>query len=399
MRQKQFTLKAATVQAHARDLLLAELELDSYKAALPASLVVSLLILASVWQTSLSGAGLLLNDPPCRERARQAALALLPRRPRELLDALLAALRNTLPEHLRHAALPAAIDLHQRPFYGKKGTKGATRRKNKQGTRNSFTYATLAVLTRWGRFSVGLVPTRPGMRLTTLVTRLLAQAEQAGLSLAYLLLDKEFYAAEVIELLQRAALPFLMPAERRGSSQFLYDPRTAPGFYDYGWEAYRYRYDARTRKRWRNGKLTVQVKGCAARLKSGELVGYATWGLVGWSPQQVAATYRRRFGIEASYRQLNQCLARTSSTCERYRLLLVGLALLLANLWSYLHCEMFSRGALCEARLELARMRLLPMLVAVAAVVAALFGGYIDSWQTQRPLPPPLMRILETCNY
>ena len=55
-----------------------------------------------------------------------------------------------------------ALDLHQRPFYGKKTTRGSTRRQNKQqGTRNSFTYATIAVLTRWGRFTVGLV-CRPG---------------------------------------------------------------------------------------------------------------------------------------------------------------------------------------------------------------------------------------------
>jgi hypothetical protein len=33
-------------------------------------------------------------------------------------------------------------------------------------------------------------------------------------------------------------------------------------------------------------------------------------------------------------------------------------------------------------------MRLLAMCAAVAAVVAALFGGYLDEWQTQCPLPP-----------
>ena len=97
--------------------------------------------------------------------------------------------------------------------------------------------------------------------------------------------------------------------------------------------------------------------------------------------------YRKRFGIEASYRQLGQCLARTSSRSERLRLLLVGVALLLGNLWAWLHSEVFSPGALCETQLDLPRMRLLQMLVGLAAEIASRLGGYIDEWTSQRPLP------------
>jgi putative transposase len=303
-------------------------------------------------------------------------------------------LRNTLPDHLRRLPQVMALDLHQRPFYGKKTTKGCSRRQNKQGTRNSFTYATIAVLSCWGRFSVGLLLVRPKMRLTTIVGELLRQAEQAGLVACRLLMDKEFYAAEVVDLLQKRGVPFIMPAEDRGASKFLYDPKTAVGFYDYGWQGDLKRYDPAKKKRVKRGKLAVTVRGCAARHgKTGEPLGYATWGLVGWSARQVSEEYRRRFGIEASYRQLNSCLARTSSRCERYRLLLVGVALLLCNLWSQLHCEVFSTGALCETRLQQARMRLLLLCVAVAAQIASLFGGYLDEWQTQRPLPPWLTHV------
>src|SRR4051812_35472466 len=235
MRHKQSTLKASSVHAHARRLLLDELDLQSYEPRLPAELVVSLLILASVWQSSLSGACCMVKDPPCREAARKAAHALLPRKPRELLEALLRALRNTLPDHLGRLPQVMALDLHQRPYYGKKATKGCSRRQQKQGTRNSFTYATIAVLTRWGRFTVGLPQFRPRMRLTTIVAGLLRQAEEAGLVVCRLLMDKEFYAAEVVDLLQKRGVPFIVPAEDRGAGKFLYDPGTAPGFYDYGW--------------------------------------------------------------------------------------------------------------------------------------------------------------------
>jgi putative transposase len=396
MRHNQSTLKASTVHAHARRLLQDELEMADYSPTLPAALVVSLLLLASCWQTSLSGACGLVKDPPCRETLRQAALATLPPRSRDLLDRLLRALRRTLPDHLRRLPQVMALDLHQRPFYGnKKGrrkTRGTTRRQKKAGTRHSFTYATLAVLTRWGRFTVGLLPTRPHMRLTTIVKELLLQAEQAGLSISYLMLDKEFYAAEVIDMLQKAGVPFLMPASHKPSNKHLYDPKTAVGWYEYSWTAPLMRYNAKTKKRGKKGKITVKVQACVARNKDGEPLVYVGHGLgKRFSPAQVVQMYRGRFGIEASYRQLGQCLARTSSRNERYRLLLVGVALLLCNLWSYLHSEVFSTGPLGETRLELAHMRLLHLRVAVAADIAALFGGYISEWATQRPLPEPLM--------
>jgi hypothetical protein len=388
MRHSQSTLKASTVHAHAQALLLAELDLSQYQPALPAALVVSLLLLASLWQGSLSAACATLKDPPRREAARKAALALLPKRPRELLQRLLRVLRRTLPDWLPRLPQVMALDLHQRPYYGQKGSKGSTRCQKKAGTRNSFTYATLAVLTRWGRFTVGLLPTRPGMRLTTIVAELLDQAQEADLAVAYLLLDKGFYAAEVIDLLQRRGVAFILPAMKKKATQHLYDPQTAVGFYEYGWTAARMRYDAGVKKRRKKGELTVRVQGCVARhKKTGKPLVYATWGLVGWSPAEVASEYRRRFGIEASYRQLGQCLARTSSRNERYRLLLVGIALLLCNLWAYLHSECFSSGAGYAPLLELWRLRLLQLAAAVAAVIAALFGGYIEEWQTQRPLP------------
>ncbi len=43
--------------------------------------------------------------------------------------------------------------------------------------------------------------------------------------------------------------------------------------------------------------------------------------------------YRQRFGIETSYRQMNQVRARTTSQNPVIRLLLVGLAFLIFNLY------------------------------------------------------------------
>jgi IS4 transposase len=50
-------------------------------------------------------------------------------------------------------------------------------------------------------------------------------------------------------------------------------------------------------------------------------------------PHQVFEMYRQRFGIEASYRQMNQVRARTSTCNPVIRLLLVGLASIMFNLY------------------------------------------------------------------
>ena len=63
-------------------------------------------------------------------------------------------------------------------------------------------------------------------------------------------------------------------------------------------------------------------------------VAYAVAGLpAGIQPAQVFELYRQRFGIESSYRQMNQVRARTSTRNPVIRLLLVGLAFVLFNLY------------------------------------------------------------------
>src|SRR5690349_24626446 len=51
----------------------------------------------------------------------------------------------------------------------------------------------------------------------------------------------------------------------------------------------------------------------------------------------VRRRYRRRFGIETSYRLMEQVRARTTSPNPAVRFLLMGVALLIVNMWIRLH--------------------------------------------------------------
>ena len=59
---------------------------------------------------------------------------------------------------------------------------------------------------------------------------------------------------------------------------------------------------------------------------------YATWR-VGGTPVAVRDTYRTRFGVESSYRQLGQVRPRTSTPDGVIRLLWVAVGLILRNAW------------------------------------------------------------------
>jgi putative transposase len=61
--------------------------------------------------------------------------------------------------------------------------------------------------------------------------------------------------------------------------------------------------------------------------------------------RQVFQLYRQRFGIESCYRQMNPVRARTSSRKPALRLLLLGLALILVNLYISLRQALRSRPA------------------------------------------------------
>ena len=60
---------------------------------------------------------------------------------------------------------------------------------------------------------------------------------------------------------------------------------------------------------------------------------YAFWRFQPGPPAWVREEYRKRFGIETSYRQMNQCRIRTYTRNPTLRLLFVGIALLLRNVW------------------------------------------------------------------
>ena len=56
----------------------------------------------------------------------------------------------------------------------------------------------------------------------------------------------------------------------------------------------------------------------------------------------VYQTYHRRFGIETRYRQLHQAHIKTSTRNPTLRLLFIGIALILHNIWVWVHYQLLA---------------------------------------------------------
>jgi putative transposase len=112
---------------------------------------------------------------------------------------------------------------------------------------------------------------------------------------------------------------------------------------------------------------------------------YACWGVAGHSCDWVRETYRRRFGIESSYRQMNQARGRTSTRRPELRLLYVGLSLVLRNEWVWLHWEVLSTPRRGGRLIRQERLRLRTLLRWLQQAVEREYGVVTETTTEREP--------------
>jgi putative transposase len=303
-----------------------------------------------------------------------------------------AGLAADLPKALRKRRYPMAIDLTLIPYHGEpyRSVEEIYRGEPKSGTSHFHAYATAYVVRKGRRFTVAMTRVLYGEPMEAVLRRLLQQASRIGVKPRYLLLDRGFYSVEVVRYLQAARYAFLMPVARRGRK-----PRH-PEKSKSVWRFFVWKRNGWSQHRWRNADGRLATVGIcvrhgrfAKRGKRGRLQTfvYAYWGFRPASCEWVRETYRTRFAIETTYRQMNQARIRTCTRDPLLRLLFVGLALILRNVWVWLHwmCLAVSHRGRIEVRLE--RLRFRRMLTWLQHYAEAMFGFH-DVTVAERPMPP-----------
>jgi putative transposase len=201
------------------------------------------------------------------------------------------------------------------------------------------------------------------------VERLLTRLRQPGLHATVLYLDKGFCSGEILRYLQRIRQAAVLACPIRGKSGGIRALCRGRGSYttDYTFT------DGTT------ARLTLvdtRVPDPKTRRKQRKWLAFVLVNL-DWTPQQVYRKYRRRFGIEASYRLLRQVKVLTNSRNPALRFFFLGLGLLMQNVW-VLARWLFTR------RPGKGRYKLMPKLLPFATFRKLLVRA------VERFYPPPL---------
>lgn len=345
-----------------------------------AAVVWSVVLRAASRMVSVYAAVRDLADAPCGEAVFTALGDGLPKTLPVLEKRLNGALTGHLPRRMRRGSREVAIDFHLVPYYGRphKSRNELYYGKPRQGTKQFHAYASACIVEYGLRYTVALTWVRRHETMVKVIERLLAQIDKIGLKIRCLLLDRAFFNVPVAELLQRRQLPFLMPVMFRGrrpkrptKTGLHWIKRQPAGWYKHV---------------LKNGKKQIPISVCVGyrrhrnrkdqkQVKQKLLFG--AWRISG-SPTEIRERYRKRFGIETSYRQLRQARIYTCVRDPHLRLLFVAVALILRNLWIWVHETYLAEGGGDGKTLRLERLRFKRILDWLArAVVVLLHDGSI----------------------
>jgi hypothetical protein len=245
-------------------------------------------------------------------------------------------LRAVIPDWLRHRPQELAVDFHDEPYYGRDNPDDpdnwVCRGEARASPTRFYRCATAYILLHDVRLTVAVVFLKPRMAKVTVLERLLRAVKGAGLAIKCLYADKGFCCIPVLRYLSRRHIPAIIAMPIRGKqagTRQLCRGRTS----------YRTVYTLQSAE---HGRLTVPVAVVRTyqRRRSGRR--QLRWLLYvclrsGGPVVRVRRRYRRRFGIESGYRLMEQVRARTSTPNPALRFLLMGIALLIVNMWIRLH--------------------------------------------------------------
>lgn len=251
-----------------------------------------------------------------------------------------AGLVDSVPKELPRWGREMALDMHDEPFYGKTPELRtyACRSQAKEGTTYFYRVATLYVMWRQVRVTLAMTYVLPEDSNLRVTQRLLERMQPVGFRPSVVYMDKEFCEGAILCYLQTAHIPTIIPCPIRGG-------KGGTRALCQGRQSYTTNYTFTDGTPARLALMPARVPDRTGRR-------HLKWRVfvvihLDWSVKKVAQRYRRRFGIESTYRQLNPLRARTTSRNPALRFFLLGVGFLLLNIWvmlRFLATRLIARG-------------------------------------------------------
>lgn len=250
-------------------------------------------------------------------------------RPEDVLASFLAWNRDVLAAVDLPDAGVLAIDITTVPYFGEDRTH-VVRSKEYRGTQYGFQLATVYLCHRGMRFTLHALPVDQLTRKEDVVRALLQEAMRS-VRPTLVLMDRGFYAKEVVRTLLALGVDFLMPAPRTAAvARVLKETRHL-----YAWVG--------THVIGDDGPTVTLAVVPARHATEGkdDRFPYVTNRTVDTrSARSLADTYDARWGIETSYRVMKDTGPWTTSNAYAVRLLFHLLMVIVYNLWVLLNARL-----------------------------------------------------------
>jgi hypothetical protein len=205
-----------------------------------------------------------------------------------------------------------AVDWHDEMYYGNPKAEGVVGAVRKNGSNHAYRFATVNVLFKRERLTLAVTPMLDRCVLWH-VKRLLACVAELGLKIKLLLFDRGYYSTALIRYLDSAGFKYIIHIPWHGKPLKAGVDRL---------------HTTTTHKKRRMEQATFRLVTVRQKRK---LLIFAT--NTSFKRCLVRKTFRRRWGIETSYRMIGLFLAKTTSKRYGLRMLYFFLAVVLYNLW------------------------------------------------------------------
>lgn len=243
-----------------------------------------------------------------------------------------ATLVTLLPPRLTDQPRDVAFDFNLQPYHGQahEDENEIRRSQAKGGTTHFHCYASAYLMLRNKRVNLALTYVRAGETRVEVLQRLQTRVQELGITIRRLYADKEFCTVAVIRYLLEQDFASVIAAPQRGKTGGI--KGRCHGLT---------RMEEYTMTSKEDGSVTfplaIVAKNSAGKYNRHGRKHFA-YAVLNGGPDEhhVYSDYRSRFGIESSYRLLNEGRGRTSSRQPALRLLFVALSLLMQNLWVWL---------------------------------------------------------------
>lgn len=230
-----------------------------------------------------------------------------------------------------------SMDINEEPYYGtitEINEQYVIGGPVKKSTKTFYKYTSVYLTYNHIKITLAVLPMRKKVDLIEYVKRLLSIVGKLGITYDVLLLDRGYYSVPVFRYCKENKIPLIMPVKKSSKKIKGWLSRNVSG---------RYRYTVRSAKHGSaRVDVIVDVQNAMGRYDKHERrsFGYVC-NLIDWKPRKVFQVYRKRFGIESSYRMKNRTKARTCSRDPKLRYLYTIIAMMIKNIWVKLKWKYF----------------------------------------------------------